>query len=178
MKVYARIASARSLSSYLTRGKLYEVVKECDSLFFIVDDKGVEIGCCWNECAHIGGEWERVAIPDSAMTLDARWTDDCGGKKDYDGDILSVSSRYWPGGVGLQVYGGSDAEKEEIAGIKPGATSLLVINSKEGLGQDAVLVENSFEGDTFEDIRSQVEKWAQEQMDRAVAALRAEFAKR
>ena len=26
-----------------------------------------------------------------------QWTDDCQGKKSYDGALLSVDSRYWPG---------------------------------------------------------------------------------
>ena len=34
----------------------------------------------------------------------AMWTDDCQGKKDYDGNMVSISTRYWPGPSG----GGND----------------------------------------------------------------------
>ena len=32
----------------------------------------------------------------SQFKLVARWTDDCQGKKDFDGRLLSYSTRYWP----------------------------------------------------------------------------------
>lgn len=38
------------------------------------------------------------------MKIDAKWTPDCQGKKDYDGQILSISTRYWPSGGGFATF--------------------------------------------------------------------------
>ena len=41
--------------------------------------------------------------PEPRLLLSAKWTNDCQGKKDYDGPILEVSTRYWPRGGGFFV---------------------------------------------------------------------------
>jgi hypothetical protein len=115
------------------------------------------------------------------LRLQAEWTDDCQGKKDYDGDILSISTRYWPRGGGFFVLrnagdGVAFEENDARPYIKPSATSSLMLTyHKDGGGDYVDLTEQSFEGETFEEVAAQVEVWAQEQMDRAVRALRAEF---
>ena len=42
------------------------------------------------------------------MNVPAKWTDDCQGKKDYDGKILCLSTRYWPRGGGVTVHAPSE----------------------------------------------------------------------
>lgn len=120
------------------------------------------------------------------LKLDARWTDDCQGKKDYDGEILSISTRYWPRGGGFQTF---DSRKPELGlqgndarpDVKPSANSSLMVRYKDpdggDLGDDLTLAEMYFEADTEQEVKAQVEAWAQVQMDRAVAVLRKEFGK-
>ena len=111
------------------------------------------------------------------MKLEAEWTDDCQGKKDYDGDILSISTRYWPArGRWLQLDTRTpDKGLHEVNDSRIPATahcSLLL----RGKGEDSVeLVDKRFEGASFEEISGQVEAWAQEQYSIAEAALREAF---
>ena len=64
---------------------------------------------------------------------------------------------------------GDDARPE----IKPSATCSLIV--RYGDDDSADLAEKDFEGETFKEVKAQVEPGAQAQMDRAVAALRREF---
>lgn len=114
-----------------------------------------------------------------SIRLDAEWTDDCGGKKDYDGDILSISTRYWPRGGGFiaikhtpggVVMEGNEARQE----IRPSAKSSLVIWRKGG--SHITLAEREFEADSLDGFKEELEKWAQEQMDKVVNLLRGGFA--
>lgn len=110
--------------------------------------------------------------------LDAKWTDDCQGKKDYDGEILSISTRYWPRGGGFHVFDRDNPKRgfqgnEARPQIRPSAQSQLVIYHAES--GYLTLVEQEFEAETQEEVQAQVEAWAQAQMDRAVAALQREF---
>lgn len=118
----------------------------------------------------------------NSLQLDAQWRDDCQGKKDYDGEILSISSRYWPRGGGMDIFDfdtpelglqGNDMRPE----VKPSAHSSLMLRYKDsdGDGDDLTLAEAEFEAETQEEVQAQVEAWAQKQMDRAVALLRNEF---
>lgn len=115
------------------------------------------------------------------MKLAAKWTPDCGGKKDYDGDILSVSTRYWPEDGGFYVLTDERGFRKNDILSKPSAHSSLVFwNGEHGTRKDTggdyvVLVDAEFEGETFDEVARQVEKWAQQQTDRAVKALRREF---
>jgi len=121
------------------------------------------------------------------MKIDARWTDDCCGKKDYDGEILSISTRYWPAGGGfLEINRGPDGVSVHGPGhrpdIKPRAHSSILLRYRvddegERCVEDLTLVEAEFEADTEDEVKRQVEVWAQEQMDRAVHCLQAEFGK-
>lgn len=119
-------------------------------------------------------------MPDS-LTFEASWEDDCCGKKDYDGPICSISTRYWPRGGGHFVVHNIPGNPVKIEGsedrpeIKPSATSHLLINFAEDCGLEAILIEKDFEAESFEEVKQQVEAWAQQQMDRAVTALRKEF---
>lgn len=111
------------------------------------------------------------------MKLNIEWTDDCQGKKDYDGDIVAVSTRYWPGPV--TVFDTATPEKglHEIPGGKPSATcSIMLSNGYPHHNDETVdLISRDFEGDTFEAVAKKIETWAQKQMNRVEKALRAEF---
>ncbi|MEE7625397.1 hypothetical protein V3O24_04425 [Methylobacter sp. Wu8] len=97
------------------------------------------------------------------MKLDITWADDCQGKKDYDGDIVAVSTRYWP----------SNHQKNGMC------SAICDISMYDGFldrnGESELLISKNFEGATFAQVAEQVEPWAQAQMDRIAAALRAEF---
>lgn len=94
------------------------------------------------------------------LLLAAKWTHDCQGKMDYDGNILSISTRYWPGSYQANGY--------------VSAKSALVLWGADG--EDVELSVREFEAEDFATLAPRVEEWAQGQMDRAVRALRAEFA--
>ncbi len=112
-------------------------------------------------------------------TLNAQWTNDCCGKKDYDASIVEISTRYWPRGGGMLIVTNNPGYPVKIEGgearpeIKPSATCSLVVCY--GDEECADLSRKDFDGETFEEVKAQVEPWAQAQMDRAVAALRREF---
>jgi len=111
----------------------------------------------------------------STLKLNAKWEDDCCGKKDYDGDILRISSRYWPRGGSTLSFNTATPElglHHVDDGNKPSATSNLLLYANGGY---LVLATKDFEAETFEEVAAQVEAWAQEQMDKAVAALRTAF---
>lgn len=124
-----------------------------------------------------------MATAEEQLKLRARWTDDCQGKKDYDGPVVSISTRYWPRGGSVLVFDRSRPElglhKLERPDVKPSAHSSLVIDfaDSDGDADYLKLVEKEFEAETQEEVQALVETWAQGQMDRAVAVLRQEFAK-
>ncbi len=114
----------------------------------------------------------------SEMKLDANWTDDCQGKKDYDGTIAFISTRYWPRGGGFSIVGRSEnavyiEDDDERPSVKPSATCKLMIRCRDA--DSYYVVEADFEGESFEEVKAKVETWAQQQMDRAVKAIKAEF---
>lgn len=115
------------------------------------------------------------------LKLRAKWTDDCQGKKDYDGDILSISTRYWPASGGFSVFDHSQPERgfHELtppSDAKCSASSSLMLHYDDDDADDyLVLTQKEFEGATFEEVKTEVEKWAQDQMSRASSILQAAF---
>lgn len=111
------------------------------------------------------------------MKLNIAWTSDCQGKKDYDGDVVAISTRYWPGPV--TVFDTSKPEKglHEEPGGQPRAHCSIVLldGATDHEGTTETLAEMKFVGGSFREVSRQVEAWAQEQMDRIATALRAEF---
>lgn len=107
------------------------------------------------------------------LKLGVEWTDDCQGKKNYDGDILSISSRYWPRGGGFGIMTSEGVKHNHFQDIKPSATSSLVLSTEAG---DFEIALKGFEGETEEEVKTMVEAWAQEQMNKVVELLRAGFA--
>ena len=111
------------------------------------------------------------------MKLEISWTDDCQGKKDYDGDIVAVSTRYWPGPATVFDTAHPGLGLHEIPGGKPSARCSIILSNGYPYhnSETEPLIEKEFEGDSFGAVAAQVELWAQEQMDRVEKALRAEF---
>ena len=114
-----------------------------------------------------------MSIVDKELELAALWTDDCQGKKDYDGEICCISSRYWPRGGGFSVFDGKTFSTNGDQNIKPSAVSHIGIRLPDTDIFD--LARKTFEGESFDEIKIQVEAWAKEQYERAVKALLHEF---
>lgn len=83
----------------------------------------------------------------------ARWTQDCNGKQDYDGQVLSISTRYWP------AWKSSDN--------KPSAHAAIHINhgepDEDGYGDYTVWRDQDFTADTENGVKVLVEDWVAEQ---------------
>ena len=92
----------------------------------------------------------------NSFTVDADWTDDCQGKKDYDGDIIVLTTRYWP---------------IRYMGTKHSATAKIAIRSKNFNTNYTSLVRAEFEGDTEEEVKTAVEKWAEQKYQEVIAIL-------
>lgn len=102
----------------------------------------------------------------------AMWTDDCQGKKDYDGRLLSISTRYWPRGGGFHVLtGGQFLSSEEVSPeVKPSAKAAIHFNFgtpnvPDGFGDYVVWKEQRFEADTEAEVKAQVEAWVREKVE-------------
>ena len=113
------------------------------------------------------------------MKPTAKWTDDCQGKKDYDGSLIDISTRYWPRGGGFSVL---TAERQWLGNearpdVRPSASaSLLLRYIDDGGDEDYIdLVEQSFEAETQEEVQRAVEAWVQAKFDEVSTLLREHF---
>lgn len=96
------------------------------------------------------------------LKVPATWTPDCGGKQDFDCELIALSTRYWPG--------------REPYGENPSAHASIRIRHGAPDDQDSeVLAELHASGDSEAEVKLQVETWSQEQFQRVVCALRREF---
>lgn len=93
--------------------------------------------------------------------VEIEWTPDCSGKQDFDGNVLTVSTRYWPRGGSsyvIKVEGGkvvSETDRTDPvrqARIPPSAHSTILFGNSE-------LADQRFEAETEEEIKQQVEEW-------------------
>lgn len=102
----------------------------------------------------------------AVLPINAEWRDDCQGKKDYDGEILRISTRYW-------------GSRRRVDGTltKPSAKSSLMLSYR---ANDELptydpgytdLVEQEFEAETEAEVKAQVEAWAQQKMNEVVRLL-------
>ena len=107
------------------------------------------------------------------MKNPAVWTNDCQSKQDFDGEAVSISTRYWPGY--LTVFDTAHPEKglHKVSDGGPSATASLILRSADE--QQFVLTEKDFAGSTEAEVKREVEAWVQSQFDRMAAALRKEF---
>jgi hypothetical protein len=116
------------------------------------------------------------------MKPNTHWTDDCCGKKDCDGPVVLFDSRYWPaGGSALIVVnkpGKSHIGQEQNSEPDMAITSLYLCFYEEGYepGDRIELAESGYlKGDSFEDVKTKVEVWQQEQFDRLVEILKQHY---
>ena len=84
----------------------------------------------------------------------ARWTSDCNGKQDYDGRMLSISTRYWP------AWKSSDR--------RPSAHAAIHVNHgrpdpDDDWGDYTVLFDQEFSAATESEVKVLVEAWVAEQ---------------
>lgn len=88
------------------------------------------------------------------------WVNDCQGKKDFDGDVLRVSSRYWPRGGGYHTLSpsGEWAGNESRPEIRPHASSTILFFDKE-------IARERFEANTEEEVKALVEAWVRTQLE-------------
>ncbi len=114
----------------------------------------------------------------NALKVPAKWEDDCQGKKDYDGELVKLSTRYWPQGGGFHVLDATGWKGNETRPeIRASANASIYLGSTANdFYRDAkLLIEREFEGDSEAEVKAAVEAWALEQFARIDAALRREF---
>lgn len=99
------------------------------------------------------------------MKPNIKWTNDCQGKKDYDGELVYVSTRYWPRGGGFHILDekGFRPSIETRPDLRPSAHSSIMLNTTEDYDDQPILAERDFEGDTEEEVKAAVEAWVAEQ---------------
>lgn len=104
------------------------------------------------------------------MSIAAHWTPDCQGKQDFDGPIITVSTRYWPRGGGFSTFNPAEGWKhnEDRPEIKPSAKCEIILHDVEE-DHNQTLAECDFEAETEDEVKQQVEVWANEQRDKLVA---------
>ena len=115
----------------------------------------------------------------------AMWTDDCQGKKDYDGRLLSISTRYWPEGGGAMTVDTATGVIGNLPyGPKPSAVASIDFNFGKpdtyGFGDYVTWKEQRFEADTEAEVKAQVEAWVREKVEEVRVLLgipRASFVK-
>ena len=106
-----------------------------------------------------------------------KWTNDCQGKKDYDGRLISVSTRYWPRGGGFHILdaGSSELRLSDDASIKPSAHAAIHLNFGEpdqyGYGDYRELADATFKAETEAEVKALVEQWVQEKFEKVIRLL-------
>ena len=113
-------------------------------------------------------------------TLPAKWTPDCQGKWDFDGDIVCLTTRYWPRGGGCHTFSvGAWAGNESRPTIKPHAHAEIVFHTEYDVASriGETLIEARFEGEDETEVKSMVERWAEAQYHRVIEVLKSEFQK-
>jgi len=102
----------------------------------------------------------------------ASWTDDCQGKKDYDGPLLSISTRYWPGpeGGGAMTF---DSRTGKVGswpyGPTPSAHASILLRLAGG--EHLVWRDAKFEALTTAEVKALVEAWVREQLAAVIELL-------
>ena len=109
----------------------------------------------------------------------AMWTNDCQGKQDYDGGLLSISTRYYPGpgGGGFMMFNSATGEMStKPYGKTPSAHSSIILRigpreEHDGGGDYLVWRDADFEAATEAEVKGLVETWVTAQMADVVALL-------
>lgn len=115
----------------------------------------------------------RATLDTSVLRVPAEWTDDCQGKKDFDGELVSLSTRYWPKGGGISMLSRETGWVDNPFDCKPSAKSSILLRHADG--DYVIFAQKEFEADTIEAVKAQVEEWAAQQYQRIIKALTQEF---
>lgn len=105
------------------------------------------------------------------MKHPAKWKMDCQGKQDFDAELVSLSTRYWPRGGGFDVFDATYRIWErntDRSYIKPAAQAAILLRTADGY---LVFTEQDFEADTEAEVKVLVEAWADEQYGKIVEVL-------
>lgn len=104
----------------------------------------------------------------------ATWENDCQGKKDYDAELVSLSTRYWPRGGGFSaIIDGKWEDNEHRPHIKPSAKSAILLRLPDN--EYVEIAAREFKGESFEEVKEQVEQWAEEQYAKIWSAVCSAF---
>ena len=111
----------------------------------------------------------------------AGWSNDCQGKQDYDGRLISLSTRYWPGPEGgglmtIQRENGSVKVGTAPYGSQPSAHAMIILHlgpakKNDGGGDFLIWSQADFTAITEVEVKAQVERWAADQMRAVVDKL-------
>ena len=110
----------------------------------------------------------------------ASWTNDFQGKQDFDGPLLSISTRYYPGAsnpeYGTYIFQPGKKMKIVPYGKFPSAISSIILSigpkeEDDGGGNYLIWREKEFEGETETLVKSKVEAWVTEQIKEIVKLL-------
>jgi len=100
------------------------------------------------------------------MKLQAEWTNDCSGKQDYDAELVTLSTRYWP-----SQYSQTFRHPDKIITDHPSALVGIYLCE-----ESDPLIATEFYADTEAGVKCKVEEWAQAQFEKIERVIRAEFA--
>lgn len=89
----------------------------------------------------------------------AVWTDDCQGKKDFDGYVVILSTRYWPANYSSKGLCSANCSFELQHGEPYSAYDNKYTDD------NITLIEKEFEAATEGDVKEQVELWASEKFN-------------
>lgn len=108
-----------------------------------------------------------------------KWTNDCQGKKDYDGPLVLISCRYWPRGGGFHILDVGGFRESTDPSIKPSASAAIHLEHGEqddnGFGDYEELARAEFDGETQEEVQRQVEQWVKGKFGEISSLLFAHF---
>jgi len=124
-------------------------------------------------------------MAETTVRVPAKWTPDCQGKWDFDGSLVTLSTRYWPRGGGFHVMGpqtGGDfvPSSDIMPDVKPSAHATIYLGdvADEYYDDKVKLAEIEVEADTEAEVKARVEEWVAEQYERIGIALRTLFSVR
>src|SRR5262245_49124164 len=89
-------------------------------------------------------------VNSSLFEVTATWKEECGGKADYDGPIIDVSSRFWPAWKSSDNKPFAKSTIRLLCGYEPGDQTY----------QEAIeLAVKEFRGDTEQEVKVAVMEW-------------------
>lgn len=126
---------------------------------------------------HDGEPWGSVE-----SVVVAEWKDDCQGKKDFDGAVVVLSTRYWPppsSGHGSTLlrreHGAVTVETLPYGEQASAHAAIALVQGKHG--DFLALTDEHFYAPTEAEVKAAVEAWAKLQAARVWRAVIAEFAR-